>query len=49
MSTESMLGGTTMKWNAGYMEGVVLTYANYNQGNNKPNSCMITLNLATVS
>lgn len=48
LAVESMLGGTTMKWRNGFMQGVVVTYFSGNLGNNKPNSCLVTRNLATL-
>lgn len=48
MAVESMLGGTSMKWRNGYMQGVVVTYYSGNLGNNKPNSCAILKNLALL-
>lgn len=49
LAEESVLGGTTMKWNAGYTQGVVVTYFNGQLGCNKPSSNGILVNLATVS
>ena len=49
LAEESVLGGTTMKWNAGYTQGVVVTYFNGQLGTNKPSANGILVNLASVS
>jgi hypothetical protein len=48
LAADSMLGGTTMKWRNGYMQGVVVTYFSGNLGSNKPNANLIIRNLATL-
>lgn len=49
LGVESMLGGTSMKWRSGYVQGVVVSYYSGALGNNKPNSCAILTTLAAVS
>lgn len=49
LGVESMLGGTSMKWRSGYVQGVVVSYYSGALGNNKPNSCAIGVSLAAVS
>ncbi len=49
LGVESMLGGTSMKWRSGYVQGVVVSYFSGALGNNKPNSCAIGVALAAVS
>lgn len=48
LGLESSLGGDSMKWKGGFMQGVMLTYYNGNTGNNKPNSGGIIKNLAVL-
>ena len=49
LGVESMLGGTSMKWRSGYVQGVVVSYYSGALGNNKPNSCAIGVSLAAVA
>lgn len=48
LKVESTLGGTTMKWRNGFMQGEVLVYFNGNIGTNKCNAHAIIRNLATL-
>lgn len=48
-SVDSSLGGTSMKWKAGYVQGVVVTYFQGNLGCSKPNSLCQGVNLVPVS
>lgn len=48
LSVDSSLGGNTMKWKSGYVEGVVVTYYSGQIGTNKPNSLVRATNLAPL-
>jgi hypothetical protein len=49
LAVDSTLGGNTMKWKNGYMQGVVVTYYSGQTGTNKPNSLVQIKNLAALS
>ena len=48
LAVDSMLGGTSMKWRSGYMQGVSVTYYSGNLGINKPNTCLEIVNLKAL-
>lgn len=48
-SVDSSLGGTSMKWKAGYIQGVVVTYFSGQLGDSKPNSNCIGRNFIPVT
>jgi len=48
-SVDSSLGGTSMKWKAGYIQGVVVTYFSGQIGTSKPNGNAIGRNFVALS
>ena len=48
LSVETEFNGSAMKWKAGFMQGITVTYFSGNLGNDKPNSTVAILNLAAV-
>jgi hypothetical protein len=48
LGVESMLGGTTMKWKAGYTQGVVVTYYNGAIGTDKSNANLKIVSLQSL-